>query len=73
MGNVEPTLTASERPAEETRVVIEESGYSPETLEIPTVTLDDMQPEGDGHEDGNVPIHIRSGAARMANDSVSRG
>jgi hypothetical protein len=34
--NVEPTLTASEPPAEEVGAVVEESGCSPEILKIPT-------------------------------------
>lgn len=73
MGNIEPTLTASEPPVEEAGAVVEESGCPPEILEIPTVTLDDAQPEEDGQEGENVPVHICSGAASVADDGVSRG
>ena len=38
-----------------------------------TVTLDDVKPEEDGHEDENLPVHICSGAARVAGDGVPEG
>lgn len=51
---------------------MEERRCSPEILETPTVTLDDVQPE-DGHEDENLPIHSCIGAATVAGDGVPEG
>jgi hypothetical protein len=67
--NVEPILTASEAPLEDARAVVEGRGCSLKIPETPTVAPDDVQPEEGGHkEDDDIPVHIYSGAARVAGD-----
>jgi hypothetical protein len=65
--NVEP-------PLEDAKAVVEERRCSPEIPETPIVAPDDMQPEEGGHKkDDNIPVHICSGAARVAGDGVPEG
>jgi hypothetical protein len=72
--NVESILTASEPPLEDAKAVVEERRCSPEIPETPIVAPDDMQPEEGGHKkDDNIPVHICSGAARVAGDGVPEG
>jgi hypothetical protein len=72
--NIEPILTASEPPLEDARAVVEGRGCSLKIPETPTVAPDDVQPEESGHkEDDDIPVHIYSGAARVAGDGVPEG
>src|SRR2546423_4011004 len=72
--NVEPILTASEPPLEDARAVVEGRGCSLKIPETPTDAPDDVQPEEGGHkEDDDIPVHIYSGAARVAGDGVPEG
>ena len=58
--NVEPTLTASEPPPEDARVLIAQLGYWSEIPETPTVTPNNIRGGKDDHiDDGSGPFHFR--------------